>query len=34
MPKQNGPKRKKAEKNRIAALRAEKDRKGSSYRRG
>jgi hypothetical protein len=31
MPKQKGPKRDKQEKNRIAALKAEKDRRGRRF---
>lgn len=34
MPKQQGPKRDKQEKNRIAALKAQKARKGAAYGRG
>ena len=33
MPKQNGPKREKAEKNRLAVLRNQKDKKNSRYGR-
>lgn len=33
MPKQKGPKRDKAEKNRLAVLRSQKDKKSSRYGR-